>query len=97
MHRAACVGALGWTRERMELMTPRERPVRSPRATFTRHTDLTRIGLPDPHHCDVIERTADDKSVGRCWFYLEDGRTCPRHGDIYLFETSKKATTQRED
>jgi hypothetical protein len=32
-----------------------------------------------PNNCNVMEKTADGVSVGRCWFYLRDG-ICPRHG-----------------
>lgn len=35
-----------------------------------------------PRNCPVIERTADGQWVGRCWHYLDDGKTCPRHGDV---------------
>ena len=31
-------------------------------------------------NCPIRERTADGVSVGRCWFYLRDGKICPRHG-----------------
>lgn len=34
-----------------------------------------------PHNCPVIEHTADNISVGICWFYLKDN-VCPRHGLI---------------
>lgn len=37
--------------------------------------------LPFPNNCAVMERTADGVAVGRCWFYMPDGHTCPRHGD----------------
>ena len=33
-------------------------------------------------NCPINERTADGDLVGRCWFYLPDGYTCPRHGDV---------------
>lgn len=33
-------------------------------------------------NCPINERTADGDLVGRCWFYLSDGKTCPRHGDV---------------
>ena len=36
-----------------------------------------------PHHCPVVLRTGDGKSVGACWHYLRDG-VCPDHGQIYL-------------
>ncbi len=35
-----------------------------------------------PHNCPINEQTADGAIVGRCWFYLKDGKTCPRHGDV---------------
>lgn len=45
-------------------------------------------------HCPIIECTADGVSVGRCWHYLADGKTCPRHGDVgvtllYYLQTGK--------
>ena len=33
-------------------------------------------------NCPINEMTADGIRVGRCWFYLPDGKTCPRHGDV---------------
>jgi hypothetical protein len=33
-------------------------------------------------NCPINERTGDGVLVGRCWFYLPDGKTCPRHGDV---------------
>lgn len=33
-------------------------------------------------NCPITEQTADGHNVGRCWFYLPDGKTCPRHGDV---------------
>jgi hypothetical protein len=33
------------------------------------------------NNCPILERDGDGKSVGRCWYYLEDGK-CPRHGDV---------------
>ena len=35
-----------------------------------------------PNNCPVLEKTADGIPVGRCWYYLTDGLTCPRHGDV---------------
>tara|TARA_Y100000817_G_scaffold260550_1_gene214761 strand:+ start:1827 stop:2054 length:228 start_codon:yes stop_codon:yes gene_type:complete len=35
----------------------------------------------DVRNCPVNERTAEGKSVGRCWFYCPEG-ICPRHGDV---------------
>ena len=36
---------------------------------------------PNPTACAVRERTADGRSVGRCYFQTVDGR-CPRHGNV---------------
>ena len=33
-------------------------------------------------NCPINEQTGDGALVGRCWFYLPDGHTCPRHGDV---------------
>jgi hypothetical protein len=33
------------------------------------------------NNCAIFERTADGVGVGRCWFYLVDGK-CPRHGNV---------------
>ena len=33
-------------------------------------------------NCPINEQTADGKVCGRCWFFLSDGATCPRHGDV---------------
>ena len=35
-----------------------------------------------PNNCPLIEKTADGTEVGNCCFYMPDGKTCPRHGDI---------------
>jgi len=32
--------------------------------------------------CPIIEQTADGTRCGQCCFYLPDGKTCPRHGDV---------------
>jgi hypothetical protein len=32
-------------------------------------------------NCPILERTADGRAVGRCWFYCPKG-VCPRHGDV---------------
>lgn len=34
------------------------------------------------NNCPIIEQTGDGHTCGRCWFYLPDGVTCPRHGDV---------------
>lgn len=36
----------------------------------------------DSNNCAIHEETADGRSVGRCWIYLSDGKTCSRHGDV---------------
>jgi len=36
----------------------------------------------NPRNCAVRERTGDSVSVGVCSFYLVDGTTCPRHGQV---------------
>lgn len=33
-------------------------------------------------NCPINEQTGDGVAVGRCWFYLPDGVTCPRHGNV---------------
>ncbi len=33
-------------------------------------------------NCPILEQTADKVTCGRCWFYLPDGITCPRHGNV---------------
>ncbi len=33
-------------------------------------------------NCPINEQTADGVVVGRCWYHLPDGVTCPRHGDV---------------
>ena len=33
-------------------------------------------------NCPIMEQTGDGTPVGRCWFYISDGKTCPRHGDV---------------
>lgn len=36
----------------------------------------------NPNNCAINEQTADGRTVGRCYYHLEDGKTCPRHGDV---------------
>ena len=43
-------------------------------------------------NCPIRERTGDGISVGRCWFYLPDGKTCPRHGDVSVAVERYKLT-----
>lgn len=33
-------------------------------------------------NCPIMEQTGDGKVCGRCWFALDEGTTCPRHGDV---------------
>ena len=33
-------------------------------------------------NCPIEELTGDGEVVGRCYFYLPDGKTCPRHGNV---------------
>jgi hypothetical protein len=40
-----------------------------------------------PRNCPVIEKTADGVVVGNCTFYLSDGKTCPRHGNVKWLES----------
>lgn len=35
-------------------------------------------------NCPINEKTGDGRPVGRCWHYLPDGKTCPRHGDVSI-------------
>lgn len=44
-----------------------------------------------PRNCPVVEKTADGMVVGTCEFYLKDGMTCPRHGQVkYVDEIGKR-------
>ena len=52
-------------------------------------------------NCPINEQTADGTPVGRCWHYLEDGKICPRHGDVSIaveiyFENQGKLTLEYE-
>lgn len=55
--------------------------------------------LKNKMNCPIIEVTGDGRPVGRCWFYLPDGKTCPRHGDVLkaveLFEMTGKLTLEK--
>ncbi len=33
-------------------------------------------------NCPINEQTGDGTPCGRCMFYLPDGKTCPRHGNV---------------
>jgi len=51
------------------------------------------------NNCPIIEKTADGISVGRCFYYLPDGNTCPRHGDVSsevkIYKESGKLTHEK--
>ena len=44
-------------------------------------------------NCPIREQTVDGIDVGRCWHHLEDGTTCPRHGDVSV-EVERYLKTQ---
>ena len=46
------------------------------------HKILEAYAKTNPRNCPVIEYTADGDNVGVCCFYLNDGKTCPRHGIV---------------
>lgn len=48
-----------------------------------------------PSNCPLIEKTADGIEVGTCCFYMEDGTTCPRHGDIAVYLYNNYYDSQR--
>ena len=52
-------------------------------------------------NCPINEQTGDGRLAGRCWFYLPDGQTCPRHGDVKnaldLFQKTGRLTLEREN
>jgi len=49
-------------------------------------------------NCPINEETADEILVGRCWFYLRDGKICERHGDVSIAvkEYREKGTLMKE-
>ena len=49
---------------------------------FGKHEISEVYAKMNPRNCPVIEYTADKDNVGVCCFYLQDGKTCPRHGII---------------
>ncbi len=55
---------------------------------------LTHLG-----NCPVNERTADGRSVGRCWHWCIEGQ-CPRHGDVSsalrLYSQTGKLTDEND-
>lgn len=57
---------------------------------MTEPTGATRLPVA-LSNCPINERSADGQPLGRCWFFLPDGKTCPRHGDVtQAVETYKK-------
>lgn len=38
-----------------------------------------------PNNCPVGDRTGDGKSIGPCAYYLQNGTTCPVHGEVYEY------------
>ena len=38
--------------------------------------------MSETRNCPINEQTGDGRTCGRCWFWLPDGKTCPRHGDV---------------
>jgi len=49
-----------------------------------------------PNNCPILERTGDDRPVGRCCFYLKDG-VCERHGDVSLYQKRYRETGKLTD
>jgi len=43
-------------------------------------------------NCPINEQTGDGFVCGRCCFFLPDGMTCPRHGDVEIEVAHFKAT-----
>ena len=43
-------------------------------------------------NCPILEQTGDGTVCGRCWFFLRDGITCPRHDDVEPEVTFFKST-----
>lgn len=52
------------------------------------------------NNCPIRERDGDGRVVGRCWYYCQDGCTCPRHGDVSealsLYRETGKLTDERQ-
>jgi hypothetical protein len=51
-------------------------------------------------NCPINEQTGDGHVVGRCWYHLPDGKTCPRHGDVgfevNVFERTGRLTVEND-
>ena len=44
----------------------------------------------NPRNCPIFEQTIDGVEIGVCAFFMPDGKTCPRHGDVTKFEEASK-------
>ena len=55
------------------------------------------MGMKIMMNCPIRERTGDGVSCGRCWFYLPDGKTCPRHGDVSVAVITYEQTQMLTD
>jgi len=63
-----------------------------------RLSTLQWVSITQSMNCPINEQTGDGIPVGRCWFHLPDGVTCPRHGDVAeevkRFEETGKCTLE---
>ena len=48
-------------------------------------------------NCPVRERTGDGVSVGRCWRFMPDQKTCPTHGDVSAQVAEYKRTGKMQE
>ena len=46
-------------------------------------------------NCPIKEQTGDGEVVGRCWFHLPDGKTCPRLAALVRYVAQATADLQR--
>lgn len=53
---------------------------------------MNEVGMRPVRNCPILEQTGDGRSCGRCWHFLPDGKTCPRHGDVEV-EVKRYAET----
>lgn len=51
----------------------------SRRAEYSICVEMERL---NPHNCPVRLFDGDGNSVGPCWYYLKDGKTCQTHGVV---------------
>jgi hypothetical protein len=61
---------------------PKLKQVGSGRVYRNGHVINTRYEVMFPRNCPVVEQTADGAFVGTCTFFLKDGKTCERHGNV---------------